>query len=349
VKSSVEIMEILEAFDLTGGLRAAAALAGWEGRETAGVDDVRRVAPLALAHRSRRGPFDPPVLPPDALEEAIEQALDAPDPPESGSPDEDQTDRDGTESSPSPRERPLDVGASRRLPVHDRPRSVPSARGRVTGDAPAGPNDTIAIVPTARMLATGSSRDDPGALRTSVRHAHPRRTVVLCVDLSGSMGARARAEAASGTVLGLLSSAYERRDKVALVTFRGDGAEVVLSPTGSVEVARHRVDSLVTGGETPLAAGLTTALDVARKARAPDGDLLIAVLTDGRATGAPDALDRAIEAAAAIRRERISAIVLDCESGATRLGLARQLAEAMGAQIVTVDPSASGDVAAALG
>src|SRR3546814_10405748 len=80
------------------------------------------------------------------------------------------------------------------------------------------------------------------------------------------MGAPERAGAASGTALGLLTDAYERRDRVALVTFRGAGAEVVLSPTSSVEVARNRLGGLATGGTTTLAAGLTEALGVASRA-----------------------------------------------------------------------------------
>src|SRR5690606_3830953 len=169
-----------------------------------------------------------------------------------------------------------------------------------------------------------------------VRQAAPQRTVVLCVDLSGSMGARERAEAAAGTVLGLLTRAYERRNRVALVTFRGDRADVVLSPTASVEVARHRLDHLVTGGETPLAEGLTTALDVARRAQTPDSDVVIAILTDGRATGSPDAFERALEAGAAIRAAGVHTVVLDCETGPAPLGLAAQLADVAGAQLIHV-------------
>jgi magnesium chelatase subunit D len=184
--------------------------------------------------------------------------------------------------------------------------------------------------------------DDPDAalevddLRSTVRVQPRTRTVVLCVDLSGSMGAPERAEAASGTVLGLLADAYQQRDRVALVGFRGTGAEVLVSPTSSIEVARNRLDQLATGGETPLAEGIVTALQVADAVRS-EGDPLLAVLTDGRATGAPGAFERALDAATAVRRAGVAAIVLDCESGATPLWLARQIAEAMGAAYVRTD------------
>lgn len=165
---------------------------------------------------------------------------------------------------------------------------------------------------------------------------------MLSVDLSGSMEAPERSAAASGTVLGLLADAYQRRDRVALVGFRGDGAEVLLAPTSSVEVARNRLEHLVTGGATPLAAGITAALSVAEAAVSSDRDALLVVLTDGRATGSRDALDEAMEAAAAVRRRGIPALVLDCETGRARLGLALSLAEAMGArhlEVTDLDPT----------
>jgi magnesium chelatase subunit D len=316
--------------------RAAAAHARLAGRTHTTIDDVARVAPLVLAHRSRRGPFDPPVLPPEAIQQALREALDERD-------DDDRTPETTQDESDDDRARsgaagtqPLPIGGARRPQDWERSRPVPSARGRAVGDVPAVAGDSIAIIPTARRIAeTGFASAD--ALRTSVRVSQPRRTIVLCVDLSGSMGANERATTASGTVLGLLGSAYERRERVALVTFSGSGAQVVLTPTSSIEVARHRLDDLQTGGETPLAAGLSTALQVARRASTGDEDVLIAVLTDGRATGAPDAVDRAIDMAAAIRAAGVSAIVLDCESGSTRLGLAGRIAEAMGARYVPVD------------
>jgi magnesium chelatase subunit D len=198
---------------------------------------------------------------------------------------------------------------------------------------------TVSVASTARAF-TGRRASDPdavldaGDLRAEARVAPERRTIVLCVDLSGSMGATRRAEAATGTVLGLLADAYQRRDRVALVGFRGAGAEVLLAPTSSTEVARNRLDGLVTGGETPLADGITTALGVATAAST---DALLVVLTDGRATGRPAAVDDAMAAAAAVRRAGVVSMVLDCETGPVRLGLAERLADAMGARHLEAD------------
>jgi magnesium chelatase subunit D len=169
-----------------------------------------------------------------------------------------------------------------------------------------------------------------------VREQRAGNLVILAVDASGSMGAEARMEAAKAAVLGLLLDAYQRRDRVALVTFRGDSAEVALRPTGSVEVARARLTDLPTGGRTPLAAGIATALTLAQH---PADRPLLVLVSDGRATAGPeghDPLVAAKEAAAEVRRRKVPAVVVDAEDGPTRLGLAAELAEAMGARYLTL-------------
>jgi magnesium chelatase subunit D len=117
---------------------------------------------------------------------------------------------------------------------------------------------------------------------------------------------------------------------------------VLLAPTSSIEVARNRLEGLVTGGETPLADGITTAMGVAAAASTADADALLVVLTDGRATGGPGAVDDAMAAAASVRRAGVTSMVLDCETGPIRLGLAERLADAMGARHLeadTLDPA----------
>ncbi len=337
--------------------RGASALAGLEGRGEATLVDLRRVAPLALAHRSRRGPFDPPTLAPDDLERALDEALgdpasqdrrpgnheDAEDPVLDGS---DGTDGEGDPATPpggsgGADERTLAVGAARRAPMPE-PAQATAVRGRFVRDVPAGEGRPVAVAPTVRALA-GRRATDPSAvlrtedLRAEVRVAPKQRTIVLCVDLSGSMGADDRARAASGTAIGLLTGAYQRRDRVALVGFRGPGAEVLLAPTSSIEVARNRLDALVTGGETPLADGITRGLEIAVADTSAGGDALLVVLTDGRATGRPDAVEAALAAAGAVQRRRVPSLVLDCESGPIRLRLADRLALAMGARHLDVD------------
>src|SRR5207248_701869 len=146
---------------------------------------------------------------------------------------------------------------------------VEGPRGRLVGDRPV-PEDggvrSVAVGATVRAAVARRADDPDGPLvdradvREAVREQRAGNLIVLAVDASGSMGAERRMEAAKGAVLSLLLDAYQRRDQVALVTFRGDDAEVALRPTGSVEVARARLGALSTGGRTPLAAGIARAL-----------------------------------------------------------------------------------------
>ena len=112
--------------------------------------------------------------------------------------------------------------------------------------------------------------------------------MLFVVDASGSMAARARMTEVKGAVLGLLLDAYQRRDKVGLITFRDKGAELVLPPTSSVENAAQRLDAIQTGGRTPLAAGLTKAVQVinTERLRDPLRRPLVLLITDGRADNA---------------------------------------------------------------
>ncbi len=128
--------------------------------------------------------------------------------------------------------------------------------------------------------------------------------MLFVVDASGSMAARQRMSAVKGAVLSLLLDAYQRRDKVGLVTFRGSAAEVALPPTSSVDAAAARLESLPTGGRTPLAAGLLKAHEVLRveRLRDPARRALLVVVTDGRATGGPEPVLLASPGRRAVRR-----------------------------------------------
>ena len=187
--------------------------------------------------------------------------------------------------------------------------------------------------PSARALHVR-----PADLRRSVLQGKESNLVLLCVDASGSMAARKRMEAVKSAVLSLLLDAYQRRDKVGLVTFRGDGAQLTLPPTGSVDVAARRLTDLAHGGRTPLAEGLLTAYDTLRveRLRDPHRRALLVVVTDGRATSGRDAVGRAATVAGHLRRDGVDAVVLDCEAGRFRLGLAARLAGQLGAEHLPV-------------
>ncbi|WP_328539473.1 putative cobaltochelatase [Streptomyces sp. NBC_00344] len=179
-------------------------------------------------------------------------------------------------------------------------------------------------------------RDD---LRQASREGREGNLVLFVVDASGSMAARQRMSAVKGAVLSLLLDAYQRRDKVGLVTFRGKDAEVALPPTSSVDAAAARLEQLPTGGRTPVGAGLLKAHDVLRieRMRDPSRRPLLVVVTDGRATGGPEPVALAARAARLHEAEGIASIVVDCESGPVRLGLAGDLARHLGGTAVTLD------------
>jgi magnesium chelatase subunit D len=417
--------------------RAAAALAGWEGRSSAGEAEVRRVAPLALAHR-RRTPFGDPGTSQGAVERALDEAFGSPhrtdEPadgpgrragapsrsvgdrgrpqPPAGLPGEPPVSEDvpGPTSGPPPGSAPVSPpgsapvsppGSAPVSPPGSAPVSPPGsteepaphgggdvAAGRLqpglldplgehrhgTGDTAGrrrhggGPGSSAGRVvgfekPLAaqpgRLSATGTvlaaagrrqaGRERPGTgdrpglevqeedLRQAVHHQPVTNLVVLVVDASGSMGAARRLQLARAAVLSLLVDAYQRRDRVAVVVFRGESAEVVLRPTGSTEVARARLESLPRGGRTPLAAGLSEGLAVAAGARRSAVRPLLVVVSDGRATwaaGGADPVAAALDQAAAVRRAGIEALVVDCEEGQPTLGLGAALAAAMGARLV---------------
>ena len=186
----------------------------------------------------------------------------------------------------------------------------------------------------------------PADLRQAVREGREGNLVLFAVDASGSMAARQRMRAVKGAVLSLLLDAYQRRDKVGLVTFRGAGAELALPPTSSVEAAARRLTSLATGGRTPLAAGLAKAARVlaAERLRDPRRRALLVVVTDGRATSGSDAdLTRAAAMLAGV-----ASVVVDCETSILRLGLAERLAVQLEATLFRLDELEAGPGLAAV-
>ena len=192
----------------------------------------------------------------------------------------------------------------------------------------------------ARGAAAPFLRPTPADLREAVREGREGNMVLFAVDASGSMAARQRMRAVKGAVLSLLLDAYQRRDKVGLVTFRGTGAELALPPTSSVEAAARRLATLATGGRTPLAAGLAKAARVlaAERLRDPRRRALLVVVTDGRATSGSDAdLTRAAAMLAGV-----ASVVVDCEASLVRLGLAERLAVRLRADLFRLDELEAG-------
>jgi magnesium chelatase subunit D len=196
---------------------------------------------------------------------------------------------------------------------------------------------------TATLLAAAPhqrerGRSGPGLvlarsdLREAVREGRESNLVLFCVDASGSMAARERMQVVKTAVLSLLLDAYQRRDKVGLVTFRtstsAPDAVIALPPTSSIERASARLAALPTGGRTPLHAGLLQSARVLEmeRLRDPARRPLLVVVTDGRHTSGPNPA----AAAGLLASRGIASVVVDCESGPVRLGMAVSLGAALG-------------------
>jgi magnesium chelatase subunit D len=361
------IAALCAAFDVDGMradlvvARTAVAHAAWRGADEVAEEDIRVAAELALPHRRRRDPFDDPGLDPELLDEAMAQAGESADEPE---PDPDPNPPGGGESSTGPespvpqrdsgsRSRPSappsPVFRTRALVVPGVGEGAPGRRSRArnrTGKAISATEDWDAghgvhvfgtlLAAAGRQRRPGRPRPQPDDVRRAIREGREGNLVIFVVDASGSMAARDRMSAVSGATLSLLRDAYQRRDKVAVITFRQQDAQLLLPPTSSVHIAGRRLARFDTGGKTPLAQGLLAARDVVVREKARDRARrsLVVVLTDGRATGGPDPLGRARTAAALLVAEGAAAVVVDCETSHVRLGLAEQLAGYLGAPAV---------------
>jgi magnesium chelatase subunit D len=371
--------------------RAAIALAAWHGRDEVTAEDVADAARLALPHRRRRDPLDPPGTDEQRLEEVLEDNRPDPDddPPPgggggpNGGPDDSGPDDSGPGSGPNchspeetgtheqssgnpeersggepsdPGRRPAPVGAAYRpkvLRVQGRGTGGPTGRrsaayarsGRVIGARPpAGRLTSVHLPASVRAAAArGSRRVTQADLRQAVHVGREANLVLFVVDASGSMAARHRMRTVKTAVLSLLRDAYQRRDKVGMITFRGAGAQTVLEPTTSHEVGVAKLSDLRTGGRTPLAEGLRAAVRTlaAERRRDPHRRPLLVIVTDGRATSGPDPLT-VVPALAGT-----TAVVVDCESGPVRLGLASRLAVALNADHIPLEALDATMIAAA--
>ncbi len=287
--------------------RAARARAALEGRDRASLEDVRAVAPLVLAHRQRRLPFEAPELDEARLDEALRpfeeddwQGQDGDGGPGDGPRGPGEPDGDGSlagehasrpegETPGQPPPSPAAAPVGREVPLRAPPpprgwrrrgertgRQVlaPGRRGRHIGEAaPRGRCTDPDVAATLRKAAVRTAIEG-GAFAVTLRDLRSKRRletfatlVVMVIDASGSMGARRRMEAAKGAVLSLLRDAYRGRDRVALVAFHGREARLLLPPTRSVDHAHRALVEFGTGGRTPLAAGLDEAALVIHRAR----------------------------------------------------------------------------------
>jgi magnesium chelatase subunit D len=359
-------------------MKTAVALAAWHDRTGVTEQDIREAAGLVLSHRMRRKPFSEQQMDREKMEQSIRNSRNGkpPDPEHdhhhagtTPSPDRN-TVPDGSATTQFPegqpfRADPRQLSASRRPDPLVREgngrRSVTESRAgkyvRSRIMKTTGPD--IALDATIRAAAP-RQREREGALAVKVEQADLREkvreqkmgnTILFVVDASGSMGAEQRMTEVKGAILSLLIDAYQKRDRVGLVAFRGSGAEVLLPPTSSVELARKSLKTLPVGGKTPLAHGLVRGLEVLQRELMVNRHTLprMVLISDGKgnvglgAAGSP--LDHAREAAACIRSAGIPSLVIDSEKGFLSFGLAQAISEDMGAAYVRLDDLRAGEIA----
>ena len=239
--------------------------------------------------------------------------------------------------------------------------STDGTRGRHVTSVPGTPREgRLDVIATLRAAARWQRLRPRGARRVAIRAEDLRikrfrdkagALFLFAVDASGSMALN-RMRQAKGAVHALLEKAYVNRDRVALMSFRGQGAELLLPPTGSVELLRRAVDQIPTGGGTPLAATLVAALEVAQQARRRGlHNVVLVLLTDARANiglkadraGVEDELRQLalLTAASGLR-----ALVIDTQRSYLSQGSAQKLAAWLGGQYLYL-PGASGATIAA--
>lgn len=347
--------------------RAARAHAAWHGRTEVLLDDVDAVAELVLRHRRRATtapePPAPPAPPPPAVDETeTETSKPTEDLDGSGLPDviaeigeafavRDLGDR---------HDRQVRKGSGRRQCA-----PTTATRGRQVNARPTTVAVDLALTATIRASAVHQrsrraraiANQDPRAnlaviierpdWMRKVRVSPIGSCVVLVIDASGSMGANNRMVASKGAVLSLLLDAYVKRDTVALVSFRRAGAEVLVPPTSSIELAERRLRQLPVGGRTPLAAGLMLGRQVVDGVlrRQPTTRPMIIVVTDGRGnvdlSGRPSraATSEAHEVARRLAADgRCRWVVVDTDArGHRSRGDGAALATALDAQLFSIN------------
>ena len=330
-------------------LRAARGLAALAGRAEVADPDLAQAAALTLAPRALTSPeSSPPDAHPPPPEGEDEDA--PPDPPQEIDPQDEIVLAAVLAALPQGLlERLGDLPSARKAGSAGKSGAsrVTRRRGRPMEPRAGTLRDgRLALLATLRAAAPWQKLRGGTSLRITaddirIRRFHEKRgtVAVFVVDASGSQAARRLGEV-KGAVERLLADCYVRRDSVALVAFRGKGAEIVLPPTRSLARARRTLAGLPGGGGTPLASGLALGLELAERIQRKGETPLIVLLTDGRANIARDGLAEreragaeAITAAKAVRVAGVKALAID-SAAPSRRGDVRELAQAMGALYV---------------
>ena len=358
--------------------KTAITLAALDKRTTVTADDVRQAAELALIHRQRKKPFEGNGKGDNRLDELMQQEQpgqkDQPkekNQPESkdgqellvdgkSSNDEETNNR---ESASSKQEQVFGVApqkeapqfkvdlnpVSHQIPEGRRSQAINTNRGPELRAIPDQSPTDISVMATVQSALIRDQNDfqiTRNDLHQKVRKGKTGNLILFVVDASGSMAASSRMEAVKGSVLSLLTDAYQRRDMVGVISFRGVEAQLLLEPTYSVEQAEQAMQSLPTGGRTPLPHALQLAIQVINKLN-PDKDLkpLLVILSDGKANvplpGGGDAWQQTLQLSEKLFQSNIPALVLDTENDYLRFGRAAEMAKVMGTECLSLEELSS--------
>ncbi|MGJ3239689.1 MAG: magnesium chelatase ATPase subunit D [Anaerolineae bacterium] len=363
---------------------AACASAASELRDSVESDDLEIAARLVILPRATRIPEqeadDTPTPPSEPQQDQTPPPDQTPEPPNDHQ-DDDEPDDTPEQAPPDtmslPPEQVLEALMSElpemltTLPYMNLRRGQSGSRGTtegkrgrhirsVQGDARRHRIDVIASLragaPWQALRASQSKADDTRRVRLlssdlRVKRYRSKAGALFCfgVDASGSMALH-RMRQAKGAVHALLEKAYVKRDRVALLAFRGEQAELLMPPTQSVELARRALDLLPTGGGTPLASALMLACDIAQQARLRGiMQTMLILLTDGRGnvplqdSGNPQ--DELQSLSGYVQAVGLHVVVVDTKRNYLSRGEARQLAEWLGADYAYLPNASSEDIA----
>ncbi|MGD6850952.1 MAG: putative cobaltochelatase [Candidatus Bathyarchaeia archaeon] len=359
--------------------KTACTIAAYNGRTEVTEDDIKEAAELVLPHRQRRQPFEEPEMEQQQVNESIEKwSKDKQTQPQQNDSAQNSEEPDEQEEPAKEQvfqaDKPYTVKTLSACVLDDVERRGSGRRSKTLTDSkrghyvasmiPKGKVTDLAFDATLRAAAPFQKRRKESAsgqktallietsdLREKVRETKMGNLIMFVVDASGSMAAEERMSATKGAVLSLLLDAYQRRDRVGMVVFRKNSAELVLPPTNSVELAQKYLAKLPTGGRTPLAHGLKLGMDAVEYCLRTDDIPLLVLVSDGRANVGlygGDPVEEAKRLACEIASKNIQSIAIDTERGFITFGLVKQISEAMHGKYLRLEELSAAPIASAV-